>query len=143
VTTSDWHERLRDHGLRTTVARAAVLDVVSETADHLSGEEIAHSVALREPAVHRATVFRTLERLVSAGIVAHVHLPHGATTYHLRRPAERMHLHLSCRTCGRVLDADAGLLDDVVDQLHEQYGFDLQPTHSALSGRCSSCPPHG
>ena len=112
---------------------------MSETSEHLSAEQIAAVVAARTPTVHRATVFRTLERLVSAGLVAHVHLPHGATTYHLRRPAERMHIHLSCRACGEVLDAEPDLLDDVVTALRDRYGFELQPAHSALSGRCASC----
>lgn len=139
MTTVDWDRRLRELGQRSTPARRAVLGVIGETTDHLSADEIAVAVAERAPDVHRATVFRTLERLVSLGVVAHVHLPHGATTYHLRAPDERMHLHLLCRGCHQVFDADPGLLDEVVDRLRDSAGFELDPDHTALSGRCERC----
>jgi Fur family ferric uptake transcriptional regulator len=116
-----------------------VLEVIGETSDHLSADEIAVAVADRASDVHRATVFRTLERLVSLGIVAHVHLPHGATTYHLREPHERMHLHLLCRSCGEVFDVEAGLLDDVKARVVASSGFELEPDHTALSGHCADC----
>lgn len=139
VTHVDWAARLHELGQRSTVARCAVLDVISSTPHHLSADEIGVAVSEQAPDVHRATVFRTLERLVALGLVAHVHLPHGATTYHLSIPAERMHLHLSCRSCGGVFDIDAELLDDVVADLRDQRGFELEPAHSALSGRCPAC----
>lgn len=135
----DWESRLHELGQRSTPARRAVLEVIGATSAHLSADEIAVAVADVLPEVHRATVFRTLERLVSLGVVAHVHLPHGATTYHLREPDERMHLHLLCRGCGEVFDTDADLLDEVRSRLSNTVGFDLQPDHTALSGRCVSC----
>lgn len=135
----DWESRLHELGQRSTPARRAVLEVIGTTSEHLSADQIAVAVADRSPDVHRATVFRTLERLVSLGVVAHVHLPHGATTYHLREPQERMHLHLLCRGCGEVFDADADLLDEVRDRLAAASGFALQPDHTALSGRCARC----
>lgn len=139
----DWEHRLRELGQRSTPARRAVLEVISSTTEHLSADELALAVADRAPDVHRATVFRTLERLVSLGVVAHVHLPHGATTYHLREPDERMHLHLLCRGCHEVCDADPGLLDDVVEQLLAVSGFELEPDHTALSGWCATCRREG
>lgn len=135
----DWVKRLHDLGQRATPARCAVLDVLSATPEHLSADEIAAQVSVNAPDVHRATVFRTLDRLVSLRLIAHVHLPHGATTYHLREPGQRMHLHMLCRECGQVYDIDASLLDDVVTELREVRGFELDPSHSALSGRCETC----
>lgn len=135
----DAEQRLRELGQRWTPARRAVLEVIGSTSAHLSADEIAVAVARREPDVHRATVFRTLERLVSLGVVTHVHLPHGAATYHLQEADERMHLHLHCRSCGAVIDADPGLLDGVTARLSETSGFVLDPDHTALSGRCRAC----
>ena len=135
----DWAARLHELGERSTVARCAVLDVLSETSDHLSADQIAVAVAEHAPDVHRSTVFRTLERLVSLDLVTHVHLPHGATTYHLRVPAQRMHLHLLCRSCNDVFDVEADVMDGVVDGVSARLGFELEPAHTALSGRCAAC----
>lgn len=143
VRTVDWEDRLHELGQRSTPARRAVLEVIESTPDHLSADEIALTVAERAPEVHRATVFRTLERLVSLGVVTHVHLPHGAATYHLVGPDERRHLHLLCLGCGEVFDTDADLLDQVAVRLGASSGFVLDPDHTALSGWCADCGPGG
>lgn len=137
--TQDWSVRLRELGQRVTPARRAVLEVVARSDTHISADEIASEVAKRAPDIHRATVFRTLERLVDLGLVAHVHLPHGATTFHVREPGTRMHLHVRCRGCGRVFDTDPALLDDVASELAASTGFVLAVDHTALSGECAGC----
>lgn len=131
--------RLHELGLRSTPARRAVLDVVGATSDHLSAEDIARRVVEQSTDIHRSTVFRTLHRLVSLGVLDHIHLPHGATTYHVHDSQERMHLHLACRSCGTVVDLDPGSLDHLTDELRHQMGLELEPAHSALSGTCATC----
>ncbi len=116
-----------------------MLEVLGASDAHRSAEEIATEVAEVAPDVHRATVFRTLERLVDLGVVAHVHLPHGATTYHLRDRGARMHLHVLCRGCGTIFDADPTLLDGAAAALADSIGFELAPDHAALSGTCADC----
>ncbi len=116
-----------------------MLDVISTTSDHLSADEIARRVGERSSDIHRSTVFRTLKRLVSLGVLEHIHLPHGATTYHIHDSSQRMHLHLACRSCGAVVDIDARSLDRVAEGVQTEQGFELEPTHSALSGVCARC----
>ncbi|NUR82430.1 MAG: transcriptional repressor, partial [Dermatophilaceae bacterium] len=63
-------ERLREVGERLTPARYAVLRVVDaadRTDEHLTAEDIGARVGELEPAVHRATVYRTLTSLVDSG----------------------------------------------------------------------------
>lgn len=108
--------------------------------EHLRADDIAERLAVAEPGTHRATVYRTLESLVRLGVVDHVHLPHGAATYHLV-DTEHEHLHLSCRICGEVIDAPPDLLDDVRRRLDESAGFRLDPHHVALTGWCRACGP--
>lgn len=131
--------RLRARGERVTRARRAVLRVLSRSAEHLSADDIAEHTAAIEPGLHRATIYRTLESLCASGIAVHVHLAGGATTYHLREPDDRPHLHVLCGACGAVLDAPADLLDDVSARLMAELGFTLEPEHTALLGRCADC----
>ena len=128
---------LRQRGERMTSARRSMLEVLDASAEHLSADELAERLGSTGP--HRATVYRTLESLVRAGVVAHVHLPHGATTYHLVDPQDRAHLHLACRGCGAVLDVRADLLDEVAEELRSQARFELDPGHVALTGWCAAC----
>ncbi len=138
-------DRLRERGERVTRARIALIEVLAGCDDHLSADDIADRLDAgrdaTEPATaHRATVYRTLDSLVRSGIVAHVHLPHGAATYHLV-DAERAHLHLLCRECGGIIDAPPDLLDGVRRDLLRSAGFRLDPDHVALTGWCRRCGP--
>jgi Fur family transcriptional regulator, ferric uptake regulator len=134
--------RLRAGGQHMTRPRRVVAQVLAEVAAHLSAEEVVSAVAARDPDVHRASVYRALESLASAGVVQHVHLGHGGTAYHLVGPGaeeREHHLHLQCRTCGAVLDAPAGLLTAASRRLRREHGFLLDATHVALSGTCAAC----
>ena len=147
--------RLREAGERVTTARYAVLRVVdaADRADeHLSAEQIGARVAELEPAVHRATVYRTLTSLVDTGVLSHVHLGGSATVYHLTEPAtleeyqsgsrrehQHEHAHVQCHECGRVFDVPAEVFDEARARLREQLGFELDTGHAALLGTCRDC----
>jgi Fur family ferric uptake transcriptional regulator len=88
---------------------------------------------------HRATVYRTLDRLEELGVVSHVHLGHGPSTFHLDHVEGRPHHHAVCSSCGAVVEVPTGALDALADGLRSEYGFELSSQHFALSGRCSSC----
>ncbi|WP_436794999.1 Fur family transcriptional regulator [Actinospongicola halichondriae] len=133
-------DRLRLDGERVTKARTALIEILAENDDHLCAEDIADRMEGDASSTHRATVYRTLESLVKAGIVAHVHLPHGAARYHLI-DTDRAHLHLLCRDCGDIIDAPPDLLDEVRQRLDASTGFRLDPDHVALTGWCRSCRP--
>lgn len=130
---------LRAGGQRITTARRALLDVLASTDEHLHADDIAERMAAHAPDVHRATVYRTIESLVQLGVVTHVHLPHGAATYHLAAVDDHDHLHLACRVCGAVVDAPHDLLDPVIRAARDQIGFTLDPHHVALTGWCADC----
>lgn len=151
--------RLRFAGERVTTARYAVLRVVdaADRADeHLSAEQIGARVAEAEPAVHRATVYRTLTALVETGVLAHVHLGGTATIYHLTEPAtlenrqrehrpqhRHEHAHVQCHQCGRVLDVPPDVFDDARERLRTELGFELDTGHAALLGTCRDCDARG
>ena len=64
-------DKLKAVGGRVTSARIAVLSVLESRPDHLSADAIATEVQVLQPAVHRATVYRTLDSLVEVGVVSH------------------------------------------------------------------------
>jgi Fur family ferric uptake transcriptional regulator len=128
--------KLRAEGGRVTVARIAVLNVLEAAGGHLTADDIATEVQLAQPAVHRATVYRTLDSLVEVGVVSHTHLGHGAAVYHL---VDGEHIHSQCQSCGRIIDLDAGLLAAAARVLLADHGFVLDASHSALLGTCEDC----
>ena len=156
-------ERLREVGERLTPARYAVvrvLDAADRSDEHLTAEDIGARVGELEPAVHRATVYRTLTSLVDSGVLSHVHLGGAATVYHLTSESSESsessdpndptaqaeshevhahHAHVQCHACGKVLDVPPEVFDEVAARLRADLGFVLDTGHAALLGTCQDC----
>lgn len=124
-------ERLRGRGLRVTQQRREVLAAVRHLG-HATPEQIHESVADAD----LTTVYRTLELLEEIGFVRHAHLGHGAPSY---RPSDDDHIHVVCHRCGRVLDVDADLVDDLATRLRQTRGFELDRGHFTVFGKCADC----
>jgi Fur family transcriptional regulator, ferric uptake regulator len=138
---------LRAAGQRVTQPRVAVLAcILAADAEHLSADALLEHVAGAEPPIHRATVYRTLEGLTSAGVLRHVHLDRGLTAYHLAdsvsAPSARgraEHLHAQCTSCGQITDLPVSVLGDIAVRIRRATGFRLDASHVAFSGLCRSC----
>ncbi|WP_233158286.1 Fur family transcriptional regulator [Actinokineospora bangkokensis] len=121
--------------MRMTPQRQLVLDALLELG-HATPEQVCAHVQRTTPTVNITTVYRTLELLESLSVVRHTHLGHGAPKYSVH---EHEHVHLVCHRCGRVDEADLGLMSDLCGTLREQHGFALDASHLALSGTCADC----
>lgn len=128
---TDLATQLRSRGLRVTPQREQVLAAVRELG-HATPEQIGERV----PGVDVTTVYRTLELLEDLGLVRHTHLGHGPPSY---RPAEDDHIHVVCHICGKVVDADPALVDEMERRLLTDSGFRLDRSHFTVFGRCHEC----
>lgn len=128
---------LRRRGLRATPQRRAVLDAVDALGHATADQVAAHVHAAGDEEASLATVYRALELLEDLGLVTHAHLEHGAPTYHSTRRQE--HLHLVCRRCGRVQEADAAHGHDLARAVEGETGFLTDVRHLALHGTCARC----
>jgi len=126
-------DQLRARGERITTPRRAVVELLANTHEHLTVDDIASRLHVVHPSIAPSTVYRTLETLQEWGLVEKIHRGQGATFFHLAQT----HQHLVCDVCGKVSDIPAHELDDLVGRLHDRYGFDLQPSRFALLGQCS------
>ena len=132
----DWQSTLRAKGYRLTPQRELVLRAVGRLG-HATPDEILGAVREESQAVNISTVYRTLELLQDLGLVTHAHLDHGAPTYHSTRGRE--HLHLVCRSCGKVEEASADAAHQLAASLMEQKGFISDVRHLAVHGTCRDC----
>lgn len=133
---SDLANLLRERGLRLTPQRQLVLEAVRRLG-HATPEQVHAAVVAQSPGVNITTIYRTLELLEELDLVTHVHLSHGAPTYHWA--AEDLHVHLVCRNCEMVQEMDPSELGPLAARLDEQYGFRLDVGHVALFGTCRGC----
>ncbi len=132
-------ESLRASGNRITPQREMIIQAIAHSDRHLSAEEIYAQVQARTRAINLATVYRTLDLLVSEGLASSLDLGGGCVVYATREHGP--HIHLVCRQCRCVIDADHHLLTPVGDQLHAQYDFAADLRHLSLIGLCQACRP--
>ena len=121
--------------MRMTPQRQLVLDAVRDL-EHATPERICEYVQRSAPAVNITTIYRTLDLLEGLDLVRHTHLGHGAPSYSTR-PHE--HIHLVCHRCAEVTEIPIDELTELTARLAGEYGFTLDPSHLALSGRCRDC----
>jgi Fur family ferric uptake transcriptional regulator len=129
--------KIRDGGGRATDARRATIGVLLNTGQsHLSAEDIVTQVKLHHPDVAESTIYRNLAALEELGVVEHVHLGHGPSTYHL---TDDGHQHLLCERCGKVIEVPEATFAPLAEQLASTYGFRIHPRHFAIMGLCRRC----
>jgi Fur family ferric uptake transcriptional regulator len=129
---------LRAAGGRITATRRATIEVL--LADglhrHFSAEEIVAEVRLLVPNVAESSIYRTLSALEELGVVTHVHLGHGPSTFHL---ADQAHRHLVCRSCNGITEVPIYEFSEMLRRFETVYGFFASSEHFALAGECSAC----
>ncbi len=136
----DWQEVLREKGYRLTPQRELVLAAVDHLG-HATPDEVLTEVREHSAAVNVSTVYRTLELLEELGLVRHTHLTDRVPTYHSRATPE--HVHLVCRGCDRVIEAQPEEFAPLSDALHERHGFHTDVGHLTVFGTCHDCMTRG
>ena len=135
-TETSFTERLRDAGYKITPPRLAVLQVIEQEGEHLDPAQILRRAQRIHPAIGRATVYRTLELLTELNIVRPIYVGEHGPTY-IR--AEGGHHHLVCSTCGVVVDFDQCMAGEMMRELSERFGFQIQSHLLEFYGRCAQC----
>ena len=128
---------LRKQGYRLTPQREMIVEAIAHAGCHVTAEDVYEQVQSRTHAVNVATVYRTLDLLVELGLVSRTDLGGGKVTYASLRHGP--HCHLVCRHCGYVIEVDHDLLATLEEQCREQYGFEAELHHFAISGLCVGC----
>ncbi|MFT4009918.1 MAG: Fur family transcriptional regulator [Nocardioidaceae bacterium] len=132
----DWRGVLRAKGYRLTPQRELVLRAV-EHLGHATPDEVLKQVHTESEAVNLSTVYRNLELLEELGLVRHAHLTDRAPTYH--STSQPQHVHLVCRGCQRVVDAEPDEFDGLAGALRERHGFTPDIGHLTVFGTCGEC----
>lgn len=127
---------VREHGMRITPQRRAIIAEVMSARGHINPVAVAQRVQERVPGVNPSTIYRTLDLLEQLGVVSHAHLESGAE-YHKRADSE--HVHLSCFRCGSDDSLSMAEADRLKRVIMRHHGFQPDLTHFAISGLCEKC----
>jgi Fur family ferric uptake transcriptional regulator len=131
---------LRQRGYRITPQREMIVEALAHAGGHVTAEEIYDRVRDRTSVVNIATVYRTLDLLVAVGLASRVDLWDGRVVYTTLQHGP--HVHLVCRNCGEVYNADFQLFEPLGEQIRSRYPFIPDLHHLSLLGLCLDCSAH-
>lgn len=127
---------VRANGGRVTNAKRLVVTALFDRSGHLTADELTTEVRAAAPDIHPSTIYRNLDELERLGVITHTHLGHGPSTYHL---AGRTHGHLVCEQCGATIEIADSMLHSLARRADQEFGFEVNPHHSAVLGLCRNC----
>jgi Fur family ferric uptake transcriptional regulator len=133
---SDLAVQLRSQGYRLTPQRLLILDAVRQASDHITPDQVYAIVHQQNPAISRATIYRTLDFLCELRLI-HALYWGGQMFYEIAD--DQPHHHLVCRVCGAMLECEPGLLQALFAAVNKAYRFTIDMDHVALFGVCRQC----
>jgi Fe2+ or Zn2+ uptake regulation protein len=130
---------LEETGHRFTEQRAAVYRFLSSTTSHPNADEVFRVVRNDIPGISLATVYKSLETLVSCGLATRLTYSDGSARYDARTDP---HHHARCIACGMVMDVPGSFSPGEMRSLaREAEGFSVTGYRLELTGLCSRCSP--
>ena len=130
-------EVLRDKGHRLTPQRMLVLSIVSDGDGHMGVDEVFRRAKEAYPYLDIATVYRTLHLFKDLGVVTEVAIG-DRLHYELTDPSGRHH-HMVCRVCNGAFNLSPTYLDEFREALIQEFDFEPDLEHFAITGVCSDC----
>ncbi len=125
LTTRRMGQALSQQGYRVTGPRRALVRLIAGRKVRFTAADLEEDVARMALVVGRATVFRTLELLLSLGLVERVHTEgEGRDAYVVAE--EVHHHHLVCSRCGVVTEVTGCMVDDLVSSLARDADFQVE-----------------
>ena len=129
---------LRDHNLPVTQQRDAIAETIFFGKAHLSVGDIERALRSRGSQVGKATIYRTLDLLLLAGVVEEHDFGEGFKRYE-PLAARSHHEHLICKECGKVVEFSSERLERMKSLIADQYGFRYHHHRLEIYGICRGC----
>ncbi|MFL0250034.1 Fur family transcriptional regulator [Clostridium neuense] len=133
--------RVKEKGFKFTPQRQAVLEAIITNGNmHMTVEEIYDYVKKDHSEIGLATVYRSVLLLNDIGIITKLSLNDGIARYQIIHENEtHQHHHLICTNCGKIIDVEEDLLDDIESKIEATYGFNVKNHSLKFFGLCKDC----
>ena len=131
---------MKAKGVRLTIQRKILAELLETAEEHLDAESVYQLAKAKDDTIHRATVYRTLNKLKTLGLVDELDLMHvsGERHFYEIRPST-LHIHLVCTTCKLVDELDDAFWDDLKRRVENENGFRPEVVRVEMAGVCAAC----
>lgn len=122
--------------LGITKQRQAVLQVIRDSEEHLTANEVFDHARRLLPGISFATVYNSLRFLKQEGLIGEVRFGVEATRYD--RKLHR-HDHAICNSCGKLIDLELPIPDELLKKGERLSKFKVDSIEVVLRGSCPEC----
>jgi len=131
-------ERMRPTGGKRSNKRDLIVNVFLRQEGHLSADDLVDLIRREDHRISRATVYRTLQWMVEAGIARKVDFGEGRFRFEhsYRHPR---HFHLICKSCNRSLEFLSSDIESLIEEVATARGFAAHQSVVQIYGTCEEC----
>ena len=131
-------QSLRPAGGKRSSKRDRILEIFLRQKGHLSADDLVDIVHREAPGIGRATVYRTLQWMVGAGIARKVDFGEGRSRY---EPSYRhpRHYHLICNICHRSSEFLSSDIESLIEEVATARSFEPTQQVVQIYGTCDDC----
>ncbi|MDE0831118.1 MAG: Fur family transcriptional regulator, partial [Vicinamibacterales bacterium] len=135
---STYLERLRPAGGKRSSKRDLIVSVFLRQDGHLSADDLVDLMRQEDQKISRATVYRTLQWMVDAGIARKVDFGEGRFRFEhsYRHPR---HFHLICKSCNRSSEFLSSDIELLLEEITAARGFQARQSVLQVHGTCEDC----
>jgi Fur family ferric uptake transcriptional regulator len=103
-----------------------------------SAEDLLKRLRRTNPRMGRATVYRSIEKLVRMKVLDRIDFSDGTHFFRLCGSASHHH-HLACTRCHRVVDLEICLAESSMEAIGKRESFQIEDHSITLFGVCREC----
>jgi Fur family ferric uptake transcriptional regulator len=131
-------DRLKPEGGKRSSKREQILNVFLRQEGHLSADDLVDLIRREDQRISRATVYRTLQWMVDAGIARKVDFGEGRFRFEhsYRHPR---HYHLICKSCNRSSEFLSSDIEAFVEEVAAARNFAATQSVVQIYGTCEEC----
>jgi Fur family transcriptional regulator, ferric uptake regulator len=131
-------QKLTPAGGKRSSKREQIVGVFLRQDGHLSADDLVDRIREQDHRISRATVYRTLQWMVDAGIASKVDFGEGRFRY---EPSYRQprHFHLICKSCQESFEFLSSDIESAVEDVADARGFRVDRSLVQVFGTCEAC----
>jgi Fur family ferric uptake transcriptional regulator len=105
--------------------------------NHFDADQLIDAMKQAGFRVSRATVYRTLAKLVDAGLLRRLEI--GPRVSYEHDYGYPQHEHLRCGLCGKMIEFQCPTLEAIIREVCRQHNFQASGHTFVIRGNCSEC----
>ena len=121
---------------RKSKQRKRILELLRSTGSHPTADWIYDQLKKEFPQLSFGTIYRNLSILIEQGLVKKIHF---GSTFDRFEANVQPHYHLVCESCGKIMDFNLPIYNDLNTQAKQQTSFTISYHKLDFFGTCEDC----